>query len=262
MTRRGKDLPRVVERGVREVAGGRRVLLDFDSDGARLPALLLLPSTPGPAPAALLLHGYSSHKERMAEAVGRPLLKRGIASLAIDLPLHGDREGSLDVRALRSPFELMRQWKLALSEVRLAMRWLSAHPALNAAQLGLVGYSLGSFLGVIAAAQEPEVRAIVLAAGGDLPAELPFGALVRTAADPLKAVKRLEGRPLLMVNGRLDRTVRRDQAERLFASAREPKEIRWYGGGHWPPGNEIDAAAAWLADRLSGVREARGRGVG
>lgn len=257
MRTRANNEVRVVERSAREVPGGRRLLLDFDADGERLPAILLAPDAAGPAPSAVLLHGYTSHKERMAESVGRALLARGIASLSLDLPLHGERQGALPsvrsgqaFRGMRSPFEVARQWKAAVRESRLAARWLAAHPALDPDRVALVGYSLGSFVGVCAAAEEPLVRAVVLAAGGDLPTDLPFGALVRTIADPARAVRRLEGRPLLMVNGRLDRTVRPEQAERLFAAARGPKEIRWYGGGHWPPATEIDAVGEWVSRSL------------
>ena len=263
MTRRGKARIDVEELGARDVAGGQRLSLSFSVAGERLPALLLLPTTRQRVPAALLIHGYTSHKERMTESVGRSLLRRGIASLAVDLPLHGERESDLNVRAIRSPFEVARQWRAALAESAIAIDWLSTHPSIDPARLAIVGYSLGAFLGVTAAAADPRVRAVVLAAGGDLPQDLPFGALVRTIADPPRAVRRLEGRPLLMINGRLDRTVRADQAQRLFDAAREPKEIRRYGGGHWPPATEIDAATAWLADRLSmSASEGRGRGVG
>jgi uncharacterized protein len=263
MTRRGRTKLQAEERGARDVAGGRRILLDFEVGGERLPAVFLHPIAERPVPAALLLHGYTSHKERMVESVGRSLLRRGIASLAVDLPMHGEREGSTDVRTLRSPFEVVRQWRAAMAEGHLALGWMGAHPALDGNRLALVGYSLGAFLAVAIAAEVPAVCAVVLAAGGDLPADLPFGALVRTVADPPRAVRRLEGRPLLMVNGRLDRTVRPDQATRLFEAAREPKEIRWYGGGHWPPASEIDAATDWLAARLTGrVGERAGRGVG
>lgn len=253
MTTRGRGLV-AIERAAREEGSGRRVSLDFSLRGERLPALLLAPVSRARVPAALLLHGYTSHKERMIESVGRALLPLGVASLALDLPLHGEREGSLDARAKRSPIELLRQWRMALEETRLAIRWLAAHDGIDADRIGIVGYSLGSFVSVITAAAEPAVRAILLAAGGDLPTDLPFGALVRASADPLRAVRTLEGRPLLMINGRLDRTVRPDQAERLFAAAREPKELRWYSGGHWPPASEIDAAAQWLAIRLSAPR--------
>src|SRR3712207_4274806 len=182
----------------------------------------------------------------MAEVIGRSLLRRGIASLAIDLPLHGERDGEVEALSYRNPFELVQRWRLAIDEARLGLRFLSEHEAIDGARLALVGYSLGSFLGVIAAAQEPLVRAVVLAAGGDLPTRLPFATIVRTVADPLRAMRRLSGRPLLMINGRFDRTVTAEQARQLFDAAVEPKELRWYAGGHWPPPNEIEAGAEWL----------------
>jgi fermentation-respiration switch protein FrsA (DUF1100 family) len=239
----------VTERSARDVAGGRRLLLSIE-DGEHVPGLLLLPTAPQRVPAALLLHGYSSRKERMSEVIGMSLLRRGIASLAIDLPLHGERDGEVESLSYRNPFELVQRWRLAVSEAQLGLRFLAEHPAIDGARLALVGYSLGSFLATIVAAQEPLVRAVVLAAGGDLPTRLPFAAIVRSVADPLRAVRRLAGRPLLMVNGRFDRTVTADQAQRLFDVASEPKELRWYAGGHWPPPNEVDAAVVWLESAL------------
>ncbi|MDQ3950584.1 MAG: alpha/beta fold hydrolase [Gemmatimonadota bacterium] len=242
----------VHEHSARDIAGGRRILLSIE-DGEHVPGLLLLPTARQRVPAALLLHGYSSRKERMSEVIGMSLLRHGIASLAIDLPLHGERDGEVESLSYRNPFELVQRWRLAIGEARLGLRFLAEHPAIDGARLALVGYSLGSFLGVIVAAQEPLVRAVVLAAGGDLPTRLPFAAIIRTVADPLRAVRSLAGRPLLMVNGRFDRTVAPDQAQRLFDIAAEPKELRWYSGGHWPPVNEVDAAVVWLEGKLSAV---------
>jgi len=62
-----------------------------------------------------------------------------------------------------------------------------------------------------------------------------------------------------MVNGRFDRTVTSAQAERLYEAAREPKEIHWYNGGHWPPPNAIDVAADWLSARLGEAGSGSGR---
>lgn len=242
--------PVLKEIAAREIAGGRRLTVHLE-DAERVPGLMLIP-TRTPAPAALLIHGYTSRKERMAEGIGMTLLRHGIASLAVDLPLHGEREGTLDESAVRNPFELVSRWRLAVNEGRMAIQLLLRHPAVDRSRVGLVGYSLGSFLGVTIAAAEPEVRAILLAAGGDLPASIPFGPIVRSIADPPRLVRKLAGRPLLMVNGKLDRTIRPEQAERLYAAAAEPKEIRWYAGGHWPPAAEIEAAADWLARTLAG----------
>src|ERR687885_1207710 len=155
----------VRERSARDIPGGRRILLSIE-DGETVPGLLLTPIAKQRVPAALLLHGYSSRKERMAEVIGMSLLRRGVASLAIDLPLHGERDGEVEALSYRNPFELVQRWRLAISEARLGLRFLAQHPSIDGSRLALVGYSLGSFLGVIVAAQEPLVRAVVLAAGG------------------------------------------------------------------------------------------------
>lgn len=251
--KRGKsplDLPGVVKSS-RDIAGGHQVTLELEAERELVPAILLVPDgARGTRPGALLLHGFTSRKERMAEGIGRALLARGIATLSIDLPLHGAREGSIDELSLRNPLQLIGAWRLALSEVRLSLDYLTEVAVIDAGRLAVVGYSLGAFLSVVAATDDDRVKAMVLASGGDLPERTPFATLVRAAADPLRAVRKFTGRPLLMVNGRYDRTVRPAQAERLFEAAREPKEIHWYNGGHWPPPHAIDLSASWLAERL------------
>jgi dienelactone hydrolase len=246
----------------RTLPNGTRVRLDFRAErGETIPAILMLPPGSARAPGAVLLHGYTSRKERMADTIGAGLLDRGIASLAIDLPLHGEREQEPDdLTALRSPLALLRRWQTALDEGTLALGYLGAHERVDPARLALVGYSLGAFLAVTLAARERRVRAVVLAAGGDLPDGSPFTALVRPLVDPIRAVRRLEGRPLLMVHGRWDRTVRPPQAERLFAAAGEPKTIRWWDAGHVLPAAAIAEAAEWLDEALGGSerREVRG----
>lgn len=231
------------------ISGGRRLRIEI-RDGVTVPGVLLLPAWRRPAPGVLLLHGYSSRKEQMTESVGLSLLKHEIASLSIDLPLHGERADTVQMQSSRNPLALLGQWKLAIREATVAVRALQHVPEIDAGQLGMVGYSMGSFLGVIVAAEQTAVRAVVLAAGGDLPAETPFAGIVRTVADPLRSVRKLAGRPLLMVHGRRDRTIQPEQAERLFAAAGEPKELRWWDAGHYLPPAAIDDAAAWLRARL------------
>ncbi|HEX2165602.1 MAG TPA: hypothetical protein VHG09_00070, partial [Longimicrobiales bacterium] len=45
--------------------------------GEAVPSVLLVPESATPAPAALLLHGYSSTKERLSGTIGRALAARG-----------------------------------------------------------------------------------------------------------------------------------------------------------------------------------------
>ena len=227
-----------------------RELVEFDGVGEPVPAILQRPSVDHPVPGVVLLHGFSSNKAYMADSIGRALLRRGVASLAIDLPLHGSREGGIEGLSLRNPLALVQKWRLALRETDAAIAYLAAHPAIDATRIGIAGYSLGSYLSIITAGTNRTVRVVALAAGGDLPAGTPFAALVRTIADPLAAGRNLAGRPLFMVNGRNDRTIPAAEARALFAAAGEPKEIHWYEGGHWPPADAIERSAAWLAARL------------
>jgi uncharacterized protein len=241
-----------VERDV-GVSGGRELHLTYRlGDDHAVPGILLLPTSSSTVPAAVLLHGYSSRKEVMAETVGRALLERGVASLSLDLPLHGTRADPLQAQSARNPLALARLWRQALADVRLGLRYLGARVEIDGGRLGIVGYSMGAFLSVVVAAEAPEIRAVVLAAGGDLPQGTPFSAAARIVADPLAAVQRLGGRPLLMVHGRRDTTVRPEQALRLYEAAGEPKELRWLDAGHQLPRAATADAADWLRDRLNG----------
>ena len=234
----------------RDGATGTRLDLEIADGDDRIPGVLLLPHAHDPVPAALLLHGLGSRKERMADTIGVALQRHGIAALAVDLPMHGRRESTAHDLRNSSAALLLGAWGDATREANLALDYLARHEGTDPARLAIVGYSLGSFLANIVAADSPDVRAVVLAASGDLPEGLPFESLVRSVVDPLRAVRRIAGRPLLMVNGRFDRTVTPSQAERLFAAALEPKTMRWYGGGHWPAAKDIEFAAQWLASRL------------
>jgi dienelactone hydrolase len=234
-------------------------LLDLVHGTERVPAAFLLPQGARSAPAVLLLHGFSSNKERMTQSVGRALQQRGIASLALDLPFHGERDGGRDEIPYRNPLALVTAWTTAVREARAAIEWLAGQPEVNAERIGVIGYSLGGFLALMTASEEPLIRVVTLAAAGDLPDTTPYAALVRRAVDPPRAARKLNGRPLLLVNGRRDTTTRPAQAERLFAYAEEPKELRWYEGGHWPPPSAIEDAAAWTAEQLGALASRAGR---
>jgi fermentation-respiration switch protein FrsA (DUF1100 family) len=248
-----KSKQRIVQSVDREQSGahGRELQLTFRvGRGNPVPAILQVPHGTGPFPAALLVHGYSSRKEEMSGPMGHALLARGLASLAIDLPLHGTRGDPVQAQSARNPIQVLQLWRESLADVRLGLGYLGARPEVNAGRLAMIGYSLGSFLSVEVAADHPNVRALVVAAGGDLPEGTPFTAIARLTADPLRAIQKLRGRPLLMVHGRRDRTVRPEQAERLFAAAAEPKELRWFDSGHYLPPRASAEVADWLAERL------------
>jgi fermentation-respiration switch protein FrsA (DUF1100 family) len=236
-----------------------RETLELDFGGDELvPAIFQRPAAN--APAVLLIHGFSSQKERVADSIGRNLAELGVASLATDLPLHGNRIGAAKVEEtwIRHPMALAQQWKLAVRESHAALEYLALRPEVDPARIAIAGYSLGAFLATVVAADDGRVKLVALVAGGDLPESIPFMPVVRRIAGPLRSVRSLNGRPLFMMNGRRDRTVKPSQAQALFDAAREPKELHWYDGGHWPPDSALSAVASWLADRLLDVQEHRG----
>jgi uncharacterized protein len=217
----------------------------IDLAGAQVPSILLLPDTDHRVPCALLLHGFSSSKERLSDTIGRALAVRGIASLAIDLPLHGSRDDALLEEARRNPLGLVQHWTTAVAEANAAIRWLGTQDEINPGQLNATGYSLGSYVALQVAAANERVATVIVAAGGDLPAT-PWTSMVRTMSDPVRSVRALNGRPLLMLHGRHDRTIPSEQAQRLYDAAAQPKELRWYDSGHVLPPSAAYDAALWL----------------
>src|SRR6185436_10640914 len=91
----------------------------------------------------LLLHGFSSRKEQMADSIGRALLARSVGSLAIDLPLHGSRQSAVEGLSLQNPLALVQKWRLAVHEANGALAYLAERPTVDASRLAIGGYSLG-----------------------------------------------------------------------------------------------------------------------
>ena len=181
--------------------------------------------------------------------MGRALAARGIASLAIDLPLHGTREDAMLTEARTNPLGLLQHWQTALAEARAGIGWLADHDSIDANHIAIAGYSLGSYVGLQTAVPDKRVKCVIVAAGGDLPAT-PWTGMLRMVSDPLASARSLRGRPLLMLHGTNDRTIRREQAQRLYDAAGDPKELRWYEAGHVLPPAAADDAATWLVERF------------
>ena len=219
--------------------------LTIELSKTRVPSIFLIPQIAEPVPAALLLHGYSSSKERLSDSMGRALAARGIASLAIDLPLHGTRDDAMIDEARSNPLGLVKHWKTALAEAKAAVSWLKGQDEIDTERVSVCGYSLGSYVALQTASADKSVASVIIAAGGDLPAT-PWTNMMRMISDPLRSVRALKGRPLLMLHGKNDRTIQPDQARRLYDAAAEPKELRWYDSGHVLPPAAADYAAAWL----------------
>lgn len=218
--------------------------------GTRVESLLLRPDLETRVPGVLLLHGYSSSKDVLSNTMGVALALHGIASMSFDLPLHGTRDEDMFEEARTNPFGLLQHWKSALVEAKDAIAWLASHEAIDPLRIGIAGYSLGSYIALQTAAAEKTIKCVVVAAGGDLPST-PWTSMVRMVTDPLSSAKKLKGRPLLMLHGINDRTIRREQAQTLYDAALDPKTLKWYTAGHVLPAASADDAAAWFVERFA-----------
>ena len=122
-------------------------------------------------PKALVLacHGGSGHKESAAIlAIVEALRPRGIAVLAIDGPVHGERsvDGDLDPAINRARF--LQAWRDGVghtsmaSDFSLALDWALRHPALTDVPVGYIGVSMGTAYGIPLLALEPRIQAAAI----------------------------------------------------------------------------------------------------
>lgn len=126
-------------------AAGRAVTLP-SLDGTTLAAQIYEASTK-PAPGVVLVHMLARSKADWDE-IGQQLADAGITALAIDLRGHGASGGS--AVALGD----MTQ------DVRAAVQWLSMRPSVRPDAIGVAGASLGANLALLAAVEQPLVRAV------------------------------------------------------------------------------------------------------
>jgi dienelactone hydrolase len=124
--------------------------------GAALPAWLHLPPgyRGGRIPVVVSLPGMDSFKEMGVAMYGDRWLSRGCAVLALDGP------GQYESPVLGIYFS-MDAW---MATGTAAVNWLTARPEIDPERIGLAGTSFGSFFGTIAAAHEPRIRAVAVAA--------------------------------------------------------------------------------------------------
>jgi len=221
----------------------------------RVSALLTIPAGGGKHPVLLVQHGYGGSKE--VDYVQWPtalLVKEGYAVLSIDAQYHGERKKPnrpqelFDVRSAEARDAFVQ----TVIDLRRALDLLGERDDIDANHIGYLGMSMGAMLGAVFCGVDERVGGACLIVGGGDFARL-LGAKiapqVETNAkiiDPVYYVGMISPRPLLMINGRTDHTVRPANAQAMFDAAREPKRIEWYDGGHLDP--PLDKVQAWVTE--------------
>lgn len=223
--------------------------------GGRVPAVIVLDILDG---AAVVSRG---------EAMW--LAQHGVAALFVHMAHYGPRRApGSKVRMLSTnipqTLEAIRQ---TVCDCRCATAWLADRPEVDAEKLGLVGTSLGSFIGANVAAAEPRIKNVCLLLGGgglvdafyDHPKAKPYTAVVDllggkdaikkliAPADPLTYAPQLKKKNLLMIAASRDDIVPPKAAETLWAATGKQK-ILWFDATHV-------GAAAYAIPALQAVAE-------
>lgn len=106
------------------------------------------PDSP-PAPAVLMLHGFGSSRDEVGGLFARQaeaLAARGIASLRIDFRGFGKSDGDTGATTID------RQ----LDDAKVGLAYLTKVKGIDSARVGVLGFSLGGGIGMLAAADEPQ----------------------------------------------------------------------------------------------------------
>ncbi len=139
----------------------RRLLFRDPLVGA-FPAILLLPSGPGPHPAILALHGHSQDSAKYISTYqAQRFAERGYAVLVpTQRAMNADAaEDRVTRTLLREGFSFMT---LRVYEALLALKYLQARPDIRREAIGLIGHSGGSVVGSLVVRVRPAFAAFVV----------------------------------------------------------------------------------------------------
>jgi uncharacterized protein len=120
-----------------------------------IPGILALPKAGGAArsyPAVLMLHGFASQKDEVGDMYlreARALAERGVASLRIDFAGTGDSQ---------QPYT-DNTWTGMVADAVAAYDWLVASSRVLDDRVGVLGFSMGSKVGLGLVAERPDVAA-------------------------------------------------------------------------------------------------------
>lgn len=187
----------------------------------------------------LLLHGFGTCKADLLD-LAKFLHDAGEYNLVlIDFRGHGASGG-----------DYISFGEYEIQDVRAALDFLSEEPILKQLPIGCLGISMGGSIGLLAAAQLPQIRAVVSdSAYVDLGKAIaravrmsyhiprfPFGQIVVWATElrlrcnvrnlgPAHAIEKISPRPVMLIHGTKDKTTPYQDAEILFQLAKNPKKL-------------------------------------
>jgi dienelactone hydrolase len=214
----------------------------------------------GDAPAVVFLHGGGISGKDWAGfyRIHRVLARSGISVLAIDLWHFGERnDGFLGDGSEQARHELLYnkdpvylEWvQQTVKEVGRSLDFLVEERGVDPSRVGLVGFSRGAVVSMIAGAADARFSAVSLIHGGHFDF---FEDGHRAAACPANYVGHID-RPVLFINTERDQDFLPETAILpLHRLAGPSAQVRWStAGGHGALDDEDRSAlATWLRERL------------
>jgi dipeptidyl aminopeptidase/acylaminoacyl peptidase len=208
------------------------------TDDTKLKAWFVIGKGEGPLPAIIVCHGLGSNRSDFVDLAAH-LSEASYHSLLFDFRAHGESEGK------GCSFGYHEQ-----KDLKGALNYLTQRKEVDPEKIGVYGFSLGGAVALLAASDDPRVKAIVadsafaslrdqfaftLTSVYHLPTfpflsltlaiyRLIFGATTQ-AVEPEMKIGSLSPRAVMIIAGEADTLIPAQNAERLFSAAREPKEL-------------------------------------
>jgi dienelactone hydrolase len=212
------------------------------------------PKGDGPFPGVVVLD-ITAGDQSVSRGIATHLAQNKVAALFVQMAYYGPRRpAGSDLRLLspdhRQAFAAIQQTVL---DVRCAAAWLESRPEIDRKNIGILGTSLGSFMGTLSAEMEPRfARVAVLLGGGGLadayyddPRAETFRKLwealggtkqslaaALAPVDPLTCAGNLRERRVLIIAAKRDEIVPPKMADALWQATGKQK-IVWYDCTHY-----------------------------
>ena len=208
-------------------------------DGITLKGWFVKPAHPASkTPVIIICHGVGANKSDFTE-LAAALSRRGYFVLLFDFRAHGESSGS------RSSLGYHEQ-----KDIAAALGFLRSRPEVDPKRVGIYGFSMGASTAILAAARTHAFSAIVVDSAFTslkdlarssitgfyhLPSfpflhiaiieyELYFQTRIDTIS-PVSVITGISPTPVFIIAGDKDRLIPAENGRKLFAAAKEPKEL-------------------------------------
>jgi dipeptidyl aminopeptidase/acylaminoacyl peptidase len=225
------------------------------SDGIRLKGWFIKGNGEGRLPTVIVCHGLGANRSDFTE-LAAGLSRDGYNVLLFDFRGHGDSQ------RVASSFGYLEQ-----KDLLGAIRYVKERKDADADEIAVYGFSMGGAVAVLTAAEAGDIKAVIadssftalkeqgerLFKGSFLPSSVFLKPIVwmyelyfRIDADeisPINKIHAVSPRGVMIIGGGADEQMPSSDAMRLFAAAREPKEL-WlipgavHGGTVYMAGDE------------------------